>query len=254
MKLTEPRSAVTALVLIAVAVFAGITSVAPVHAGSPTISNATVVSQATSLTLPSGGQLYIYALATDGSKSTNYFTNSLGYLYPPTSIDNVNGVLVAAVAVSTSNTNSYTTSTSSYTIAGASVSGFGRIPPPSVESPRPVTYTAISNAPGANGVSVYTGVTCPYGCKSIPAAGYLVVIVAIGGDEQCISSISGLPGFVIDASNSNSGSPAIIIGHTYAATAHYYVVTMASSQCAAGQNPNNAADLIEAFVFLPTTA
>ena len=250
MKLPEPRSGVTALILIVVVVFAGITSLTPAYASSPTISNATVVSQATSLTLPSGGQLYIYALATDGSKSTNYFTNSLGYLYPPTSIDNVNGVLVAAVAVSTSNTNSYTTSTSSYTIAGASVSGFGRIPPPSVESPRPVTYTAISNVPGTNGVSLYKG-ALPQ--PKYPAAGYLVVIVAIGGDEQCISSISGLPGFVIDASNSNSGSPAIIIGHTYAATAHYYVVTMASSQCAAGQNPNNAADLIEAFVFLPTT-
>ena len=252
MKPLEPRSGVTALVLIVVVVFAGITSLAPVHAASPTISNATVVNQQTSLTLPSGGQLYIYALATDGSASTNYFANSLmSDLYPPVSIKNANGALVAAYAVTTSNTNSYTTSSKSYTIAGASVSGFGNLP----AGPRPNTFTAISNVPGTNGVSLYTHVPDPGGYLHYPAGTYLVVIVAIGGDEQCISSISGLPGFVIDASNSNSGNPAIIIGHTYANNSHggsAYIVSMASSQCAAGQNPNNAADLIEAFVFLPT--
>ena len=235
------------------AVFAGVTSLAPVHAASPAISNATVLNQKTSLTLPSGGQLYIYALATDGSANTNYFANALGYLYPPTSIKNADGTLVAAVAISTSNTNSYTTSTSSYTIAGASVSGFG---PLDGSGPRPVPFTAISNVPGTNGVSLYTIVPSPGGYVHYPAGTYLVVIVAIGGDEQCISSISGLPGFVIDASNSNSGNPAIIIGHTYVTNSHggsFYVVTMSSSQCAAGQNPNNAADLIEAFLFLPTT-
>jgi hypothetical protein len=245
LKLPEPRLIVTAFVLIVVVVFAGITSLAPAYASSPTISNATVVSNSTSLTLPSGGQIYIYALTTDGSANTGYFTNAYGYLEPPKSIKNVDGKQVAAVAITGSNANSYTTSTSSHTIAGASVSGFGTGVPAGV---RPIAFSGINAAPGANGVSAYAFVPGP---PKYPAAGYLVVIVAIGGDEQCIS-VSGLPGFVIDASNSGSGNPAIIIGHAYSSGNVGYVVTMVSSQCAAGQNANNAADLLEIFVFAPS--
>jgi hypothetical protein len=248
LKFPEPRSIVTAFVLIIVVVFAGITSLAPVHASSPTISNATVLNQKTSLTLPSGGQIYIYAFATDGSARTNSFVNSLGYLVPPTSVRNMDGNPVAGVAITTSDTNSYTTSTSSYTIAGASVSGFGAQQGGLVT---PVAYPAINGAPGANGVSVLTAACCT---KGKPWPGALVVVVAIAGDEQCISSISGLPGLVIDASNSNSGNPTIIIGHVYDVSgAGPGVVTMVSSQCAAGQNPNNAADLLDVFIFVPVS-
>jgi len=105
----------------------------------------------------------------------------------------------------------------------------------------PIVYGGIDGAPGANGASVWF-----YSKFS----GNLVVVVAVGGDEQCISSISGLPGFVIDASNSNSGGPAITIGHAYPSVGAYQV-TEATSQCAAGQNPNNAADLIGVYIFAP---
>ena len=218
-------------------------------ASVPTISNATVLSQSTSLTLPTGGEVYIYAFATDGSSRTTGFVNALSYLYPPTSISNANGNLVAGVAITTSNTNSYSPSTKSYSVAGASISGFGAQPSSGLY--RPLTSNGISAAPGTNGVSVYTVVP---GLPHFPAAGYLVVIVAIGGDEQCLAvSAPKLPGFTIDASNSGSGSPAIIIAHAYPVSSGNYVVTMVSSQCTAGQNPNNAADFIEAFDFLPTT-
>jgi hypothetical protein len=245
LKLLEPRSIVTALVLIVVVVFAGVTSLVTVHASSPTISSVTVSNQATSLTLASGGQIYIYAVTTDGSAQTSYFAHSLSYLEAPFSIKNADGHYGAAVALSTSNTNSYTTSAKSYTIAGASVSGFGAIP----GGVRPIAYAGISAAPGANGVSAWAYVPGP---PHYPATGYLVVVVAVGGDEQCIS-VSGISGLVIDASNSNSGNPAIIIGHVYASGNVGYVVTMVSSQCAAGvQNPSQAADLLMVFVFLPT--
>ena len=217
-------------------------------ASVPTISNATVMSQSTSLTLPTGGVVYIYAFATDGSSRSTGFVNALSVLYPPSTIANANGNAVAGFAFTTSNTNSYSTSTKSYTVAGFSVSGFGPLPG---NYYRPMTANGISAAPGTNGVSVYAVVPGP---PHFPAAGYLVVIVAIGGDEQCMAvSAPKLPGFTIDASNSGSGSPAIIIGHAYPVSAGGYVVTMASSQCTAGQNPNNAADFIEAFEFLPTT-
>jgi hypothetical protein len=88
------------------------------------MSNATVVNQKTSLTLPSGGQLYFFALATDRTAGTGYFVNFLSSIQSPYSVINAVGYHVASVAVTTSNATSYTTSTKSYAIAGASVSGF----------------------------------------------------------------------------------------------------------------------------------
>ena len=212
-------------------------------AASPTISNATVKNQSTSLTLPTGGELYIFALATDGSKGTGYFTNSISYLQPPFSVINMDGNRPASIATTTSNANSYTTSTKSYTIAGASVSGFGS-PPGTGGRLTPIVYPGINGAPGANGASTLAFVNPAWGDT-------LVVVVGIAGDGQCIS-LSGVPGLVIDASNSNSGSPAIIIGHAYSSGGDYQV-TVVSSQCAAGpQIPNNAADLVDVFVFVPS--
>jgi hypothetical protein len=250
LKFPEPRLIVTAFVLIVVVVLAGVTSLAPAYASGPTISSVTVVNHQTGLTLSSGGQIYIYALATDGSAPASVFAHALGYLQPPSSVRNVNGNTVAAVAITTSNINSYSTSASSYTIAGFSVSGFGPQQGGLVE---PVAYPGINGAPGANGVSVFAAACCSKGGKNWP--GSLIVVVAIAGGEQCISSILGYPGLVIDASNSNSGSPAIVIGHMYDSSgAGPGVVTMVSSQCGTGQNPNNAADLLDVFIFVPVYA
>lgn len=208
---------------------------------SPTMSSVTIANHQTSLTLPSGGQMYIFALASGGGK-TGFFTNSLSYIQSPWSVVNANGNLAAAVAITTSDTNSFTTSASTYTIAGASVSGFGPIP--KVGRTTPILYPSINAAPGANGATAL-----PYVNPAWP--GSLVVVVAIAGGEQCISSITGLPGLVIDASNSNSGSPAIVIGHAYISSGQYQV-TEVTSQCGTGQTPNNGADLIETFIFLPS--
>jgi len=204
----------------------------------PTISNATVVKQQTSLTLPSGGQFYIYAYTTGGEKKSAGFAKSGLPLSPPNSVKNAAGNTVAAFAGTTSNTNSYGTSSSSFSIGGASISGFS-----SIQGKSPVVYGAINAAPGANGASIYF---------NVPLAGSLIVVIAVGGDEQCITTISGLPGFVIDASNSNSaGLPnAITIGHAYPSVGAYQL-TEVTSQCAAGQNPNNAADLIGIYIFAP---
>ena len=244
LKFPELRSIVPAFVFIVVVVFAVITSVAPAQASGPTISNAIVLNQKTSLTLPSGGELYIFALATDGSKSTGGFTNSISYLQPPTSVINAAGNRPASIATTTSNTNSYSTSTSSYTIAGASFSGFGS-PPGTGGRLTPIVYPGINGAPGANGASAVAYINPKWGDT-------LVVVVGIAGDGQCVS-LSGVPGLITAASNSGSGNPSIIIGYAYSVGGDYQV-TVVSSQCAAGpQVPNNAGDLVDVFVFVPTT-
>ena len=237
MKRIRVSAAIAAVFLAVLFLFSGAASHA-LAVSVPTISNATIVKQATSLTLPSGGLLYIYAYTTGGEKKSGGFAKSGLPLSPPNSVKNAAGNTVAAFAGTTSDTNSFSTSSSSYTIAGASVSGFSY-----VQGKSPVVYGGINAAPGANGASLYF---------NVPLAGSLIVVIAVGGDEQCISSISGVPGFVIDASNSNSaGLPnAITIGHAYPSVGAYQV-TEVTSQCAAGQNANNAADLIGVYIFSP---
>ncbi|OLD41845.1 MAG: hypothetical protein AUI60_00365, partial [Thaumarchaeota archaeon 13_1_40CM_2_39_4] len=89
---------------------------------------------------------------------------------------------------------------------------------------------------------------------TVAAQGSLVVVFALGGDEQCLT-VSGIPGLTTDATNKNiPGLPNVIeIDHTYL-NSGTYTVTENTQQCAAGQDPNHAGDLIGVFVFSPTTS
>lgn len=194
--------------------------------GSPILTNAMVQNQATSLQLPSGGQIYLYGFVTGGGASSSQFSNGTY-----ASVSNADGNL-GDLAVTTSNMNYYTTQTSNYAIGGAGVSGFS-------------SFTGSygnDSTPGSSGTSDHFKVS---------TSGSLVVVFALGGDEQCLS-VSGLPGFTIDATNINSpGLPNVItIGHAYL-NAGYYTVSEQTQQCAAGQDPNHAGNLIGVFVFQP---
>jgi len=245
LKRIRVSAAIAVLFLAVLFLFSGAASHA-LAVSVPTISNATVVNQKTSLTLPSGGQIYIYAYTTGGEKSSTGFAFSGPPISPPNSVKNADGNVVAAFAATTSNTNSFGASSPSFSIGGASVSGFSTIKAKGGSAVSPIVYGGIDGAPGANGASMLV---------YVPRAGSLVVVIAIAGDEQCITSVLGLPGFVIDASNSNSaGLPnAITIGHAYSnpTSSASYQVTEVTSQCAAGQDPNHAADLIGIYVFAP---
>jgi len=86
--------------------------------------------------------------------------------------------------------------------------------------------------------------------------GSLVVVVGEAGGGQSIS-ISGIPGLSVDATNfvppCNQGLPPVIeIASAYPSVGTY-TVTEHTSQCAAGQNPNGAGDLIGVFVFTPSS-
>ncbi len=195
----------------------------------PTVSNA-VVNQATSLQLPSGGQLYLYGFVTGGGASSSTFSDG-----QYASVVNNNGNVVAALAVTTSNSNSYTTQSRYYSIGGASISGY---------SSNPTESYATDSSPGSAGVSAHF---------TVSTSGSLVVVVALGGDEQCLT-VAGLTGFSIDATNNKSPSQpnVITIGHAYL-DANSYTVTDQTQQCAGSQQPNNAGNMIGVFVFQPST-
>jgi len=199
---------------------------------SPTVSNAIVNNYQTSLTLPSGAQEYVYGYVTGGAYPSS------GFAYGQyASVTNAAGNVVAALALTTNNTNSFSTSTSYFAIGGVSVSGFSSVS----------SFYGSNGTPSASSASVTFTVSVP---------GSLVVIVGEAGDGQSIS-ISGIPGLRVDATNfvppCNQGLPPVMeIASAYPSVGTY-TVTEQTSQCVAGQNPNNAGDLIGVFVFAPSS-
>jgi hypothetical protein len=198
---------------------------AAAQSGPASIANAIVTSQATSLSLNPGAQLYIYGFVTGGGSTTGNFANG-----PYASVTNAGGYLVAALAATSNNVNSFTTQTSNYDIGGAAVSGFSQ-------------YVA---SYGTNSTSGALGASDTF---TVVSSASLVVVVGLGGDEQCIS-ISGLPGLTIDATDKGAtGLPSVImIANTYL-NLGTYTATEQTQQCATGQDPAHAADLIGVFVF-----
>jgi hypothetical protein len=149
------------------------------------------------------------------------------------SATNAAGNIVAGLAYTPSDANSFSTQTSSYSTGGIGVSGYlGQVIP----------YFNSNTSPGASSVSVNFQVS---------TSNSLVVVFALGGDEQCLA-VSGLTGFIQDATNQGTRSNAITIGHAVLGQGNYNVKET-TSQCITGQNTNNAADLIGVFVFQPTT-
>jgi hypothetical protein len=196
---------------------------------SPTVSNAIVQNQQTSLTLSGNVTLYLYGFVTGGAYPTSTFVNG-----EYASVTDADGYLIAAMAITTSNTNSFSTSTVYHNIGGASVSGY---------STYTVSYGS-NSAPAAASASATFTVTTP---------GSLVVVLALAGGEQS-QTLSGVPGLTIDATNNGAaGLPDVVtIAHAYPSTGTY-TVTEQTAQTAAGQDPNHAGDLIGAIVFAPGT-
>jgi len=200
---------------------------------SPIVSNAVVNNYQTNLTLPSGAQEYVYGYVTGGEYPSS------GFAYGQyASVTNAAGNIPAALALTTSNTNNFSTSAIYFAIGGVSVSGFSSVS----------SFYGSNATPSASSASVTFTVSVP---------GSLVVVVGEAGDGQSIS-ISGIPGLSVDATNfvppCNQGLPPVIeIASAYPSVGTY-TVTEQTCQCAAGQDPNYAGDLIGAFVFAPTSS
>lgn len=224
-------SIITVLVVGAIATLSGTfvsTPIPFVRANPASVAYATVSVQQTSLQLPQVGQLYIYGFSTGGGSPSSSFVYG-----QYASVVNVDGMVPAAIAVTNSSVNSFNTNAAYYDIGGAAVSGFSSYVP---------SY-------GSNGAS---GAPSASDTFTVNTQGSLVVVFAIAGGEQCIS-ISGVSGLIIDATNTNNPDlvPAIEIGHAYP-NLRTYTVTEQTQQCAAGQDPNHAGDLIGVFVFSPS--
>ncbi|MCL4447555.1 MAG: hypothetical protein M1556_04595 [Candidatus Thermoplasmatota archaeon] len=189
------------------------------------MQGATVETFHTALQLPSGSQLYLYGLSTGGGYPTSIFASG----EYASSTDSA-GNLVAAIAVTTDDSNSYSTSTSYQTIGGVGITGFSSY----------TTSFGVNNASGATFASDTFSVNGP---------GDLVVIVAIPGGETYMN-LTGVPGLQIDASSANTpGQSPLAIAHSYLDSGEY-TVTM-STQYNPSQTQSNMGDLIGVFVFSP---
>ncbi|MGP8057023.1 MAG: beta strand repeat-containing protein [Nitrososphaerales archaeon] len=209
-------------------------------ASSPTaitLSSATVTDQAKSLTLPSGAPLYVYALSTGGGLTSSGFANG-----EYASVTDADLNLVAAMAITTSNTNSYTSSSGYYDIGGVGVSGYQ-------------TYSA---SDGVNGAS---GATYASDSFTVGTAGSLILVIAIAGGGSCISvSLSGpnAPALTIAASDSTASGnpPAITIAYATSSSTGSLTASESTSQCSSNpslQNPKNVGDLVGVVVFTPVS-
>lgn len=195
------------------------------HASGPTVDNASVNTQTTSITLPAGSQLYIYGFATGGCCPTGDFQSG-----QYAAVNDLDGFRIAALAVTTSNTNSYPSQTAYNTIGGIGVSGYS-------------SYTSSYQTTSGSGPELLTS-----NSFSISVSNSLAIVFAVGGGSQC-QQLSGIQGLQIDANTANS-NPIITIGHAYLASGSY-TATMDATQCAAGQDPNHAGNVLGIFIFLP---
>ncbi len=194
----------------------------------PAVVSSSVIESSSSITLPGGADIYLYGYGTGGGVPSG----DLAY-GQYTSLTNQGGYVVASLAITTSNNNYFSTGSGYPVIGGVGVQGFS-------------SYSSsygTNNSPAAPSASDSFTVT---------TSGSLVVVIAIGGDEQSLS-VSGLPSLQIDAAWPGSPWNALEILHTYL-NAGTYAVTEYTSQSAAGQTPAYAADLIGVFVFMPSTS
>lgn len=184
---------------------------------------ATVEMGQNSLTLPPGGAIYIYGMGTGGANSATNFSQG-----PYQHVIDAGGNVVAGLAMTQSNTNSFTTNCADFTIAGVGVSEF----------------KAVSSWYGANNqphpTSAYVGF--PVYEPS------LVVLVAIAGGEDHLN-LQGLPGLQIDAQKrlGQSHGIAVVIGHASLAPGRYTATEITEGD--PGCLPDHEGDLIGAFVF-----
>lgn len=200
-------------------------------ASSPTIQNAVVVYHRTSIQLPSGGQLYIYGFATGGSFNSWGFKNG-----QYASAVNQAGHLVASLAVTSANSNSFATYTGNQAIGGVSVSGYA-------------SYTSSYKANDAWGAPEVSDTF------SVQIPGSLVVVVALGGWQGCMA-LNGISNLQFDAPAGGftgyaNGHPAITIAHAFVNPGTYTVTELAHCTRSYNMIPDWQADLIGVFVFDP---
>jgi hypothetical protein len=177
---------------------------------------------ATNLTLPAGGQLYVYAIGTGGGVQSPAFAEGQSV-----SITNGANFVTAELAVCTNNENSDASPAFYDSFEGLGVTNFNY-------AQGFYGYSAIGSNLSA---SVQFSLT----------ASAMVVVVAVGGNQTYLT-LSGLNGLTYDITPTNTVNYIpVTIAHTYLGSGTYSIQETTSTD--SGQTPNNSADLIGVLIF-----
>ena len=199
------------------------------------VENAIVSPQQTDLGIASGAEMYLYGFSTGGVLGSSTFS---GGQY----VDAVNAIgnIVADLAITGNNTNSFFTATGLHTIAGVGVSGFK-------------SYSS------SYGINETTGSGSASDTFNVTASGDTVVVIAIGGSSSFIR-ISGIPNLQIDAKNTNASGwvnyneMPIIIGSAQLTAGEYTIIELTKGNSTQnGSALTHMADLLGVYVFTPGT-
>jgi hypothetical protein len=184
------------------------------------VSGAIVQPGQTTLNLPPGGSTYIYGMATGGARVSTGLAGG-----PYQQLRNAAGNLVAELAITQSNINSFETNTFSHTIGGVSVAGFKTIS---------ASYGS-NDQPNASSASDTFAVSSPS----------VVVVFALAGGQTHLE-LQGVPGLQIDAQTVDDPSTtSMAIGHATLPPGSYTAMEVTGG----ATNPNFMGDLIGVFVF-----
>jgi hypothetical protein len=175
----------------------------------------------TSLTLQSGSQLYVFALATGGALPSSQFTAGQSIQVQ----DAGPKVTAIELAATKTNSDSFRTSTMYHTVVGFGASGFEFAQ----------GFYAANPDAGAHSASVQFTLTAPA----------LVVLVGAASGQQYLV-FSGLPDLVTNVPYNTVAATAIAHASLGPGT---YTAQMTSSDTAALQDPNNMADLLGVLIF-----
>jgi hypothetical protein len=194
----------------------------PGAANGQTVNWATVQPGQTSLNLPAGGSIYIFGMGTGGAMPATNFAQG-----PYAQVVDVGGQVVAGLAITQRNSNSFTTDCADYTIGGVSVTGYKTVS---------ASY-AVNNQPNPTSASV----------SFVLAEPAVVVIFAIAGGQDHLT-LAGVPSLQIDADKPNdTHGIKIAIGHASLPPGSYTATE--NTEGDPGRDPAHEGDLIGAFVF-----
>jgi hypothetical protein len=182
---------------------------------------------APSLSLPSGGQLYVFGATTGGAYPMGAFANG-----QTIQTQDANGNVSAELSVTANNSNSYTTSTANDALGGFGVSGF-------------------NFAQGFYGVNPGPGPNLQASVSFTLSAPALVVVVGMGSSQATLS-FSGLDNPTVDVFDQTIDGihePVLGIEHKYLKAGTYTIQETTGDGTAYYQTPANEVDLIGVMIF-----
>ncbi len=196
--------------------------------GSPRVTAARVAENSTSLAFHRGSQLYVYGYATGGAQASTTLAKG-SYA----SVNDASKNLVANLAITTSNTNSYATRTADNALIGAALNNFASCS---------ISYATDPQAGAARASATF----------KVAKKGSLAVIIALSGGGQAIT-LTGPTNMQVDAVSPTSAKTAVVITQASLNTGKYTVTESTSPRIPGVNSANdpNVGDLLAVLVLSP---